>query len=113
MIGARINFVDLSGAEMLAAEARSRKARGGGLYLVKIKQAACATLQRGGFRDLIGPENIFLTKADVIATVFRRLDHGICARCDKRVFLECAQVTRDDPACAAGADSPRHPARAD
>jgi SulP family sulfate permease len=65
---------------------------------VKVKEEACTTLRRGGFRELIGPENIFLTKADAIETVFRRLDHKICAQCDKRVFLECAQVKREDPA---------------
>jgi SulP family sulfate permease len=92
LIGNGINFVDLAGAEMLAAEARRRKALGGGLYLVKIKEEACTTLRRGGFRELIGPENIFLTKAHALESIFRNLDHGICARCDKRIFLECAQV---------------------
>jgi SulP family sulfate permease len=93
LVGNGINFVDIAGAELLAAEARNRKARGGGLYLVKFKEEACNTLRRGGFRDLIGPEHIFLTKADAIESVFQNLDHGICARCDKRIFLECAQVS--------------------
>ena len=43
LIGNGINFVDIAGAELLAAEARNRKARGGGLYLVKIKEEACNT----------------------------------------------------------------------
>jgi len=93
LVGNGINFVDIAGAELLAAEARNRTARGGGLYLVKLKEEACNTLRRGGFRDLIGPEHIFLTKADAIESVFQKLDHGICARCDKRIFLECAQVS--------------------
>jgi SulP family sulfate permease len=97
LIGNGINFIDLAGADMLAAEARSRKARGGGLYLVKIKEEACTTLRKGGFRDLIGPENIFLTKADAIETVIRRLDHEVCARCDKRIFTECAQLPAPRP----------------
>ncbi len=92
IIGNGINFVDIAGAELLAAESRNRKARGGGLYLVKIKEEACNTLRKGGFRDLIGLENIFLTKADAIETVFQRLDPGICARCDKRIFLECQKL---------------------
>jgi len=92
MVGNGINFVDLAGAEMLATEARQRKARGGGLYLVKVKEEACNTLRKGGFRELIGPENIFLTKGDAIAGVFKKLDSGICARCDKRIFTECARI---------------------
>jgi SulP family sulfate permease len=94
LVGNGINFIDLAGAEMLAAEARARKARGGGLYLVKIKEEACTTLRKGGFRELIGPENIFQTKAQAIETVLRRLEHPICARCDKRIFLECAGMPR-------------------
>ena len=92
MVGNGINFVDLAGADMLATEARQRKARGGGLYLVKVKEEACTTLRRGGFRDLIGAENIFLTKDDAISSVFQKLDKGICARCDKRIFTECSKI---------------------
>jgi len=98
VIGNGINFIDLGGAELLAAESKRRKAVGGGLYLVKVKEDACATLRKGGFRDLIGPENIFLTKTDAIETVFRCLDPDICKRCDKRIFVECTHV----PAVGAG-----------
>jgi SulP family sulfate permease len=101
LIGNGINFIDLAGAEMLAAEARNRARQGGGLYLVKIKEEACNTLRRGGFRELIGPEHIFLTKADAIETIFKRLDHEICARCDKRIFLECARIRPLEPTKAA------------
>lgn len=92
IIGNGINFIDIAGAELLAAEARRRRAMGGGLYLVKIKEEACTTLRRGGFRDLIGPENIFLTKADAIETIYRRLNTDTCARCNKRIFRECGAV---------------------
>ncbi len=103
IIGNGINFVDITGAELLAAEARRRKAQGGGLYLVKIKEEACNTLRRGGFRDLIGSENIFLTKSDAIQTIFGHLDHAICARCDKRIFTECARVRPLAPVTAIAA----------
>jgi len=92
LVGNGINFVDIAGAELLAAEARQRKARGGGLYLVKVKEEACNTLRKGGFRELIGPEHIFQTKTDAIESIFSRLDRSVCARCDKRIFRECATV---------------------
>jgi SulP family sulfate permease len=79
---------------------------------VKVKEEACTTLRRGGFRELIGTEHIFLTKADAIETVFGRLDKSICAQCDKRIFLECAQVKRADQAHdteAAAAGNPGKP----
>ena len=97
VIGNGINFVDIAGAELLATESRQRKARGGGLYLVKIKEEACNILRRGGFRDLIGGENIFFTKSDAIETVFHKLDPDVCAHCDKRIFLECQQVPYAGP----------------
>ena len=100
VIGNGINFVDIAGADLLAAEARHRTARGGGLYLAKIKEEACNTLRRGGFRDLIGQENIFLTKSDAIETVFRKLDPEVCARCDKRIFLECQTLPHPHPSPA-------------
>ncbi len=92
VVGSGVNFIDLAGAELLAAEARRRRGQGGDLYLAKIKPEACETLRRGGFRDLIGADNIFPGKASAIASIFQRLDHSICARCDKRIFAECAQV---------------------
>ncbi|MBI3575537.1 MAG: sulfate permease [Gammaproteobacteria bacterium] len=92
VVGTGVNFIDLAGAELLAAEARRRRGQGGDLYLAKIKPEACETLRRGGFRDLIGADNIFPGKASAIANIFQRLDHSICARCDKRIFAECAQV---------------------
>ncbi len=93
IIGNGINFVDLAGAEMLAGEARRRRREKGGLYLVKVKPEACNTLRRGGFRELIGAENIFQTKTDAIEAIFRRLDRSICAGCDKRIFRECGMTT--------------------
>ncbi len=92
IIGNGINFIDVSGAEMLVQEANRRRKLGGGLYMSKVKDEVCSILKRGGYADSFGRENIFTTKGDAIENVFRRLDRSICARCDKRIFLECKQV---------------------
>ena len=92
IIGNGINFVDIAGAEMLAQEAKRRQNLGGELYLSKVKEEACRILKRGGFVDRLGDEHIFVTKADAIQTIFKRLDHSICERCDKRIFLECQGI---------------------
>nr|MBS0020321.1 sulfate permease [Gammaproteobacteria bacterium] len=89
-----INFVDVAGAELLAEEARERRAMGGRLYLHQVKEITCETLKRGGYQEDIGPENVFKSKHDAIATIFKQLDKTICARCDKRIFTECASITR-------------------
>ena len=96
MLARSINFVDVAGAELLAREARHRRAIGGGFYLHQLKEEARDPLERGGYLDEIGRENIFESKGQAIETVFRRLDHEICARCDLRVFHECYQVRRED-----------------
>lgn len=92
IIGNGINFIDITGAEMLVQEAKTRHSLGGGLYLSKIKDEACRILKRGGFADQFNRENIFATKADAIESIFNRLDRTICERCDKRIFLECREV---------------------
>lgn len=94
IIGNGINFIDIAGAEMLSLEAARWRARGGGLYLTKVKDEVCGILKRGGFAERIGRELIFANKREAIASIFRRLDKDICARCDKRIFLECASVPR-------------------
>lgn len=87
-----INFVDVAGAELLAREARHRRAMGGGLYFHQMKDGAKEPLRRGGYMDDIGEENLFDSKGEAIAEVFRRLDRTICHRCQKRIFSECQSL---------------------
>jgi SulP family sulfate permease len=89
-----INFVDVAGAELLAEEARERQAMGGRLYFHQIKEVTRETLKRGGYQKDIGLENVFDSKHEAIASIFKRLDRSICAKCDKRIFTECATVTQ-------------------
>ncbi len=98
-----VNFIDIAGAEMLVQEAKRRRNQGGGLYLCKAKKEVRRILQRGGFADQFGKENLFVTKAEAIQSVFDRLDRSICERCDKRIFLECQKVEYkgDKPLAAA------------
>ena len=96
IVGNGINFIDVAGAEMLVQEAERRRKLGGGLYLCKVKDEVCEILKRGGFAERFGRENIFITKADAIESVFKRLDRSVCERCDKRIFLECRRVARKE-----------------
>ena len=100
IIGNGINFVDIAGAELLVHESKRRSARGGGLYLAKVKEEACKILRRGGFNDRLGRENIYPTKGDAIESIFRKLDPAVCARCDKRIFVECQKLPDPAPAKA-------------
>lgn len=90
IVGNGINFIDVAGAELLVQEARRRRARGGGLYLAKVKDDVCAVLKRGAFAAEIGEDNIFTSKGEAIAAIYRRLSAAHCAACTKRIFTECA-----------------------
>ncbi len=86
-----INFVDMAGAELLAAEARQRRDSGGQLYFYSLRRPVEELFERG-YIDAIGQENIFRGKREAIGGVFTRLDQAICARCRARIFEECASV---------------------
>ena len=87
-----INFVDVAGAELLAREARHRRAMGGGLYFHQMKDGAKEPLREGGYMEEIGEDNLFESKGEAIAEVFNRLDRNICQRCEKRIFSECQSL---------------------
>ncbi len=84
-----INFVDLQGGEALAAEAKRRKADGGAMYLIRVKEGLWNTLEKCGCLDEAGARNIFQSKEAAIRGIYRKLDHSICHDCDKRIFREC------------------------
>jgi sulfate permease, SulP family len=92
IIASGINFIDVAGAEMLVQEAERRRALGGGLYIAKMKPEAYRIFKRGGYLEQFGAENVFLSKAEAIAQIFKRLDRQRCERCTARIFTECQQV---------------------
>jgi SulP family sulfate permease len=87
-----MNFVDVAGAELLAHEARVRRADGGGLYFYGMRQGARGVLERGGQLEEIGRDRIFAGKREMIAGVFAALDRSVCERCTARIFEECRQL---------------------
>src|SRR6185295_9309031 len=89
IVASGINLVDISGAELLAREARRRRAIGGALYLYFVKDAVRDVLERGGYMEAIGRENVFSPKDDVIGEIYRRLDSDICRASTARIFSEC------------------------
>lgn len=91
-----INFIDMAGADFLADLVKKELDEGGKLYLYDIKTPVCEEIQREGYLDLIGAENIFESKDEAIAEIFTRLDKDICTRCSARIFLECLQLKPPD-----------------
>jgi sulfate permease, SulP family len=89
LVASGINFVDLAGAQLLAQEARRRRALGGGLYLFDLKDEPLQMLHRCEVFDAIGASNIFAVGDDVMEILYQRLNAGVCTRCERRVFAPC------------------------
>jgi len=84
-----MNFIDLAAAEMWKKELRSRRTIGGDLYFHRPRAPVLELWQRIGFLGELGTDHVFPAKRIAIATIFDRLDRGICAHCTVRVFEEC------------------------
>ena len=89
LVASGINFVDLAGAQLLAQEARRRRALGGALYVFHMKDEPLAMLRRCGAFNAIGAENFFALGSDVIGVLFKRLNPSVCASCTRRIFAPC------------------------
>jgi SulP family sulfate permease len=89
LVASGINFVDLTGAQMLGQEACRRRALGGALYVFNMKEEPLDMLRRSGVLASIGTENFFAMGDDVMATLKSRLNPHTCANCTVRVFTPC------------------------
>ncbi len=87
-----MNFIDLAAAEMWRAELVARRSVGGDLYFHRPRAPVLELWQRIGFMAELGTDHIFPAKRIAIATIFDRLDRGICAHCTIRVFEECQSL---------------------
>ena len=89
LVASGINEIDMAGAQLLAQEARRRRALGGGLYIFHIKHEPLQMLRRSGAFDEIGADNFFTLGDDVMGTLYPRLDADTCQRCTVRIFAPC------------------------
>ncbi|MBU0681618.1 MAG: SulP family inorganic anion transporter [Proteobacteria bacterium] len=89
IVAREINFIDMAGAEFLVRLAEERKKEGGGLYFYHINEGVCDHFSLVDDLMKIGAENIYETKREAIAEIFKCLDKEICAHCTARIFLEC------------------------
>jgi len=89
-----INFIDMSGAEMLAAEAKRLSELGGGLYLCELKPGAVEFLETSGFIKDINADHIFKKKSEAIAQITKRLSLEKCQHCSAKIFSECEALSQ-------------------
>jgi SulP family sulfate permease len=89
IVASRVNFIDLSGAEALAAENARLKKLGGGLYFVGLKSSVYEFAAKSNFIKNIGADHFFDSTDEAINKIYARLDKDICANCSALVFREC------------------------
>lgn len=92
-----INFIDLAGAQYLAEEAERRRGLGGGLYFIRIKDTVQEQLAESGALKTIGGANLFDSKTEAIAAIYKRLNHELCRTCKARIFRECNPQAAPSP----------------
>ena len=88
LIGSGINHLDHEGASLLLKEARLRKEKGGRLYISSLSNEALDLVLSAYISDL-GKENVFRTKKEAIAEIYKRLEPSVCDECTARIFFEC------------------------
>ncbi len=90
-----VNFVDLAGAQLLADEARRRRAMGGGLFIVGAQPAVARMLERSQHLASVGEARLIGHKGDALRAVYPLLDSQVCRDCPYRVFEECHRSLPD------------------
>ena len=89
IIGTGIDFIDLSGEEMLLSEAHRLEKLGGGLYFADLKPNVYEFLGRAHFISDVGNAHFFDRKKYALRYLYQKLDRQICEECTARLFTEC------------------------
>ena len=97
LVADSIAEIDISGAELLVEEVEKWREWGGALYICGLRIEDKMFLKRGGYLDIIGRENIFLSKKQAIPVILKRLDTNRCETCSKRIYVECPGEIESSP----------------
>ena len=85
-----MNFIDLAAADMWRAELTRAGAASAAISTSIGRARRCSSSGSASASSAeLGTDHIFPAKRIAIATIFDRLDRGICAHCTVRVFEEC------------------------
>jgi SulP family sulfate permease len=92
-----VNYCDISGLQMLRGVVRMYRAKGGDVFLMRVRESILELMHASGFYDELGADH-FLSEDDAIEYLFYKvLDPTICIyESNVRVFRECQNLPRPD-----------------
>jgi SulP family sulfate permease len=88
-----INFIDLSGTDLLISLDKKLKTKGGGLYFFGMKANVKQRASKLGLIPAVNEQQFFDSKKAAIGTIFPRLNQTTCQQCTQHVFKECAKFS--------------------
>lgn len=86
-----INFIDLSGTDLLIDLDRKLKAKGGGLYFFGMKPSVKQRAFKLGLTPALRENQFFESKKAAIDAIFPSLNPSVCEVCSQHVFKECSK----------------------
>ncbi|NRA21831.1 MAG: SulP family inorganic anion transporter [Oceanospirillaceae bacterium] len=81
-----INFIDLSGTELLLSLDKKLKARGGGLYFFAMKPLVKQRAIKLGLTASISPRQFYDSRQKVINDIYPLLQLSVCERCEQQLL---------------------------
>jgi len=92
LVASGVNFIDVTGCQMVFQQESSLEKEGRKLYLCSLKQEVLDTLRLCGCMQGLGRDQVFETKSEAVREVLKKIDYAICCRCEARVFKECESL---------------------
>jgi len=92
LVASGVNFIDVTGCQMVFQQETSLGKEGRKLYLCSLKQEVLDTLRLCGCMQGLGRDQVFDTKSEAVRQVLKNIDYAVCCRCEVRVFKECESL---------------------
>ncbi len=89
IVASGINFIDLTGIEVLISENNRLVKNNGGLYFVGLKASVYEFATKSHFIQRIGRSNFFDSKSQAINHIHKKLEQKTCTTCQALIFNEC------------------------
>ena len=89
-----VNFIDISGAEMLINEALRIKQQGGSLSICALKNTVKDELELAGYINKLNNISFYDTIDDAFSYILPNLNKNQCNSCEKIVFRKCKNKNR-------------------